>query len=153
MSLTVNPPLTTQGMIVTPQCAMAEFDCADDITAPTIVLIPANLNKNGLLIVAVNAVVMETFAGGSEDQGIVTISDESDNAIATVTAANAGIVADDWQTGSIADIWDLSEDAALGDRLVTAGEYVDAIVTQQTSSTPTGKMLVMVWYLPIPSKE
>ena len=150
MAVTVNAPLTTQGVVVESKLAMAEFDCADDSSNPTIVLIPASLNKNGLIIKRIWALVTEVFAG-TEDQGIVTVSDESDNSLGTLTASDAsGDAVDAIIQGS----GNSTEDAT-GTALTTvaAGEYVDAVVTQQTTGACTGKMLVCVEYIAVPSKE
>lgn len=120
-----------------------EFDTAEDTTAH--VLIPAEMNPNGLLILGVYAVVTEVFAG-TEDQGIVTVSDESDNAIATLTPSNAGADA----LGDI--IVGYSAPAATtgaAAKIVAAGEYVDAVVTQATTGAAAGKMKVYVHAVPL----
>jgi hypothetical protein len=120
-----------------------EFDCAE--TPVTNVIIPAADNPNGILITSVFGYITEAMVGSSEDQGIVTVSDESDNAICTLTpsdgAADAigdyilGLQTDSTATGT----------AHPG--LVAAGEYVDAIVTQATAGTPAGKYKVYVLYV------
>jgi len=151
MAITVNAPLTTSGMIVESSMACAEFDCADTAT-PTIVLIPAELNKNGLIIKRIWALVTEVMAGSSEDQGVVTVSDESDNSLGTLTPSDAAADAlNDLVQGS-----SNSTDDATGTllRQVAAGEFVDAVVTTNTSGgTAAGKLLVCVEYFPVPSKD
>jgi hypothetical protein len=130
--------------------AIAEFDCADDAANPTIVMIPASLNKNGLVIFDVWAINTETF-GGTEDQGIITVSDESNNSLATLTVTNTNTPKDDMEQGSLTDYRDVSAGTASGARFVAAGEFVDAVVTQQTTGTASGKTLLIVEYLAIPS--
>lgn len=125
-----------------------EFDCdGDNGDTDSHVLIPAEMNPNGLLILGIYAVVTEQMAGSSEDQGVVTVSDESDNALATLTASDAAADA----VGDIV-VGYAAAAATTGDAAVTvaAGEYVDAAVTQQTSGgTPAGKMKVYVHAIPL----
>jgi len=129
--------------------AVAEFDCADGAANPTIVMIPAALNKNGLVILHIWAINTEVYAG-TEDQGIITVSDESDNSLGTMTVSDSGAVKDDFEAGSLDDHTDLAAAADLGARMVAAGEYVDAVVTQQTTGASTGKSLLIIEYLAIP---
>lgn len=125
-----------------------EFDCdGDNGDTDSHVLIPAEMNPNGLLILGIYAVVTEQMAGSSEDQGVVTVSDESDNSLATLTATDAAADA----VGDIV-VGYASGAASTGDAAVTvaAGEYVDAAVTQQTSGgTPAGKMKVYIHAIPL----
>lgn len=151
MSATVQSALTTRGLNLSPRMAIAEFDCSDAAANPTIEMIPADLNKNGLMILFVWGIVTETFAGTSEDAGVVTVSDESNNSLATLTTHATAVTADDYEEGSVTDYRDVASSAALGTRLVAAGEFVDAIVTQQTAGGVTaGKVLVIVEYVAIP---
>lgn len=148
-SPTVQSALQSRGVSVKAAYAVAEFDCADDAANPTIVMIPADLNKNGLVILYVWAINTEVYAG-TEDQGIITLSDESNNSLATVTVTDAGSPADDFEEGSLDDHIEASGGDAFGARMVAAGEYVDAVVTQQTTGTATGRSLLIVEYLAIP---
>lgn len=110
-------------------------------------LIPAEMNPNGLLILGIYAVVTEQMAGSSEDQGIITVRDESNNSLATLTASDAAADA----LGDIV-VGYAAAAASTGDAAVTvaAGEYVDGTVTQQTSGgTPAGKMKVYVQAIPL----
>jgi hypothetical protein len=77
-----------QGLI---QSRVYEFDCETGVDAAVHTLIPAEWNKNGLLILGCYGRVTEQFAG-TEDQGIVTIKDTAGSpaTIATLTASNAG---------------------------------------------------------------
>jgi predicted RecA/RadA family phage recombinase len=123
-----------------------EFDCEGGGTAAH-QLIPAEQNPNGLMILGVWGVVSEVFAGSSQDQGIVTVSDESDNAICTLTPSDAGADA----LGDIITGYSIGDDATgVAGKTVAAGEYVDAAVTQQTSGTSAaGKMKVYVLAIPL----
>jgi predicted RecA/RadA family phage recombinase len=128
-----------------PDPIVFEFDCQTGVDTDPHVLIPAEMNPNGLLILGVYAVVTEQFAG-TEDQGIVTVSDESDNAIATLTASDAGADAvNDIIVGYSAPA------ASTGDaaKIVAAGEFVDAAVTQVTTGSAAGKMKVYVQAVPL----
>lgn len=124
-----------------------EFDCQTGVDAADHVLIPAYMNPHGLVIEAVYARVTEVFAGSSEDQGIVTVNDEDDNAIATLTASDgaADVV------GDIIEGWFLEEQATgAAHKTVAAGKFVDAKVTQATSGgSPAGKMTVYVRARPL----
>jgi len=155
MALTVGVPIaavtdgSAYGMIVQKQCAFAEMDCADSDT-PTVVLIPAAWNKNGLIITRIFGVVTEAMVGSSEDQGVVTVSDESDNSLATLTPSDAAADA----IGDIVQGSGNSTEDATGTALTTvaAGEYVDCVVTQNTAGTPAGKILVGIEFYAVPSK-
>ncbi|GAG79309.1 unnamed protein product, partial [marine sediment metagenome] len=64
-SPTIQSALTERGLNLSSQMAIAEFDCSDAAANPTIEMIPAALNKNGLVILFVWGIVTETFAGSS----------------------------------------------------------------------------------------
>jgi hypothetical protein len=137
--------------------AMLEFDCATggDSGSSSYVLIPASENPNGLIILACFGILTEVMAGSSEDQGVVTISDESDNALDTLTPSDAAADAlGDYITGaSIPEPLYVggSTGTAWAGKMVAAGEFVDAAVTQLTVGTPAGRYLVCVLYVPVPS--
>ena len=119
-----------------------EFDCQTLIDATAHVLVPAVQNPSGLIVTHIFARVTEVFAGDSEDQGIVTVSDESNNALATLTATNAS-------ADALKDkiVGYQGQAASTGDALlvVAAGEFIDAIVTQFTSgANVAGKMVVYI---------
>lgn len=124
-----------------------EFDCQTLIDIVDHILIPAVQNPNGLIVTHVFARVTEVFGGDSEDQGVVTVSDESNNSIATMQAADAGADAlNDYLLGY--QIQSASAGAALN--VVAAGEFVDAIVTTFTSgASAAGKMVVYVEAIPL----
>lgn len=149
MAVTVQSELGSWGFNSSIRVAVAEFDCG--AAAKTVVLIPASQNKNGLIIRRLWGIVTEVMAGSSEDQGVVTVSDESNNSIGTLTPSNAAAdgVGDN-VLGAIADM-----DDATGTALVTvaAGEFVDAILTQICAGTPAGKILLVLEYIPVPSTD
>jgi len=126
-----------------------EFDC-DGANGDVLehVLIPAWMNRHGLLILGVFGIVTEVFAGSSEDQGIITIEDEDDNAISTLTASNAAADAVNDVIVGTNDLYSAtSGDAA---KVVAAGKAVQGFVSQQTSGgTPAGKMKVYIRAIPL----
>lgn len=128
-----------------------EFDC-DDTNGDTNdhTLIPAWMNPHGLLVLGVFGLVTEGFAGDSEDQGVVTVEDEDDNTIGTLTASDAGADAvDDILVGNNNVVAGTSGDAA---KTVAAGKEVHGFVSQQTSdsgSGQAGKMKVYLVALPL----
>ncbi len=125
-----------------------EFD-ADGANGDVLdhVLVPAAQNPNGLLILGIYGVLTEQMAGSSEDQGLVVVSDQSDNALATLTPSNAAADA----VGDII-VGYSAPAAATGAVAVTvaAGEFIDGAVTQQTAGgTPAGKMKVYIVAVPL----
>lgn len=118
----------------------------DDTT--TYQLIPAWMNQHGLVIEQIYGIVTEAPAGSSEDQLIITVSDESDNALATLTTTDASPdAAGDIIIGTNG-VWGASTGDALP-KTVAAGEYVDAVVTQATAGTPAGQVKVYVVCRPL----
>ena len=145
---TLNTP-RQPGAIGVLMSRVIEFDCETGQSNPDTVLIPADWNKNGIIIFGVYGLVTEVFAGSTEDQGIVTVSDESDNALSTLTASNAAADAVNDVIAGTNPVLGASTGAAV--KTVAAGEYVDAAVTQATSGgTPAGKMQVCVLFAPLP---
>lgn len=125
-----------------------EFDTEDgaDETAGAKnehVLIPASANKHGLLILGVFGRITEAFGGATEDQGIITVRDQSNTTLATLTPTNGGADAvGDVIVGTNKLLGGTTGDAV---KTVAAGEYVDAQVTQETSgSGAAGKVAVYV---------
>lgn len=119
-----------------------EFD-AGVAVAVTNVIIPAADNPRGLLITHIWAQLTEVMAG-TEDQGIMVVSDESNNALATITPTDGGADAiGDYLAGY------QSQSATLGDAafLVAANEFVDAAYSQLTTGSNAGKMKVYVEYI------
>jgi len=118
-----------------------EFDCGLAAAAAAVVLVPAWANPKGLVVESIYGVVTEAFAGATQDQGIVVVSDESNNALATLTASDTSADA----VGDIIEGFFVTEVATgTAGVVVAAGEYIDAVVTQLTSGTGlTGKMRVI----------
>lgn len=124
-----------------------EFDCATGSDTDAHVLIPAEQNQHGLILTHGFGIVTEAMVGSSEDQGIITVSDESDNALFTLTPSDAaadaigdyilGVQAQSTATGAATILQ------------IAAGEFVDAAVTQQTAGTPAGKVKVFLEVLPL----
>ena len=124
-----------------------EVDCGLAAAAADALIWPGYANPRGLVIAEIFARVTEAFAGAGEDQGIVTVSDESDNALATLTATDAS-------GDSVGDIivGYQRQAASTNDALktVAAGEYIDCVCTQLTSGAGlTGKMIVYVVAQPL----
>jgi len=109
-------------------------------------LIPGWANPSGLLITSFFAQITEVMAGATEDQMIITVSDESDNSLGTLTPGDAIVdVVDDIVVGY------MIQAAATGEALITvaAGEYIDCAVTQPTAGTPGGEMTVFIEAIPL----
>ena len=110
-------------------------------------LVPKFANPKGLLITAIFGRVTEVFGGGTEDQGIVTVYDEDDNSLATLTPSDAGADA----VGDIIEGYFLQE-AATGaaHKSVAAGKFVDCKCTQAVTGTAAaGKMRVYIQAVPL----
>lgn len=125
-----------------------EFDCdGDNGDTDEHVLIPAEQNPHGLVITHVFALITEVMAGSSEDQGVVTVEDEDDNAICTLTASDsAADVVNDYVLG----LQTQSTATGAAAKTVAAGKAVQGFVSQQTSGgTPAGKMKVYVEAIPL----
>jgi len=126
-----------------------EFDCdGDNGDTDEHVLIPAWMNRHGLVLKHVFALVTEVFAGSGQDQGIVTIEDEDDNVLATLTASDtAADAVGDIIIGSV-DLSAATTGAAWA--VVAAGKAIQGFVSQQTSGgTPAGKMKVYLDFVPL----
>jgi len=126
-----------------------EFDCdGDNGDTDEHILIPANQNVYGLLYRGCWGIVTEQMAGSSEDQGVVTIEDSDDNAIATLTASDAAADAVNDVIVGTSDVFSATTgDAA---KVVAAGKAVQGFVSQQTSGgTPAGKIKVYLDVVPL----
>lgn len=143
----LNAPNKGHGQSVLQQFVY-EFDCQTGIDADPHVLIPAEMNPNGLLLIEAIALVTEVFAGSSEDQGIVTIEDTDGTDITTFTPTDAAAdVVNDIVKGAGDAATAATGDAA---RLVAAGKGVQGKVTQFTSGgSPAGKMKVYLVFMPL----
>lgn len=123
-----------------------EFDVADGDLLDH-VLIPAEQNPNGLMILGVWGVVTEKMAGDSEDQGVITVRDEANTTICTLTPSNTA--ADD--IGDIVTGYSIGDDATgTAGKFVAAGAYVDAATTTKCAGgTPAGKIKVYIHAIPL----
>jgi hypothetical protein len=131
-----------------PRPFVYEFDCQTLIDADVHTLIPAWMNKSGLLVLAVYAIVTEVFAG-TEDQGIVTIKDTAGtpNTICTLTASDSGADAvGDVIVGTAKILGGTTGDAV---KSVAAGLGITGAVTQATTGAAAGKMKVYVLAMPL----
>lgn len=141
-------PLDPQTNLGALQPVVYEFDCDTGGDTDEHILIPASQNRAGLLLLAAWAVVTEVFAGATEDQGIVTIEDEDDNALSTLTPS-------DGSADAVGDIIVGTNDiysAATGDAagIVAAGKAIQGFVSQQTSGAgEAGKMKVYLRVIPL----
>jgi len=145
-----------EAKIVNMQVAMLEFDFDGTLPlASYLTMIPASLNKNGLMIVDMNAYVTETSLCDAA-AGVITVRDGADtpNTIDTLT------ITDDDAVGDLIQ-WTLTEWEARADGtdysayMVEAGVKVEAAVTTLSSDagTTSGKALLMIRFFAIPSKE
>lgn len=130
------------------QQVVYEFDTETGVDAATHVLIPAEQNPYGLLLLGVYGIVTEVFGGASQDQGIVTVEDTDGTDICTLTPSDAAAdVVNDVIVGT-ADLFS----AATGDaaKVVPAGKGVRGVVTQVTAGAgAAGKMKVYCLFLPL----
>lgn len=134
-----------QGVIT--QAVVYEFDCEDGVDADAHVLIPAEQNPHGLLLLGVFGVVTEQFAGGSQDQGIVSVRYDT-TAVSTLTASDGGADAiGDVIVGTLSLV--AASTGAVAP-VIPAGKAVNGIVSQATSgSSVAGKMKVYIVAQPL----
>ena len=143
-----------EGKIVPLQCAMLEFDF-DESKVPVdtyLKMIPASLNKHGLIIVSIKGFVTEIFAGTTF---VITVNDEDDNCLATltpITADDVGELVKFGASGFTAEWEALADNSDYTGHMVTEDLCVDAAITTATAVT-TGKLLVVIEFYAIPSAE
>lgn len=134
-----------QGVIL--QSVPYEFDVQTGVDADAHVLIPAEQNPHGLLLIGVYGVITEQMAGSSQDQGIVSIR-HGTTAVSTLTPSDAA-------ADAIGDIIVGSLSAAHASTgavapVIPAGLAVNGIVTQATSGgSPAGKYKVYIIAVPL----
>ncbi len=141
-------------LLPTPPCRydirpiVREFDCEAGTLNEAHVLIPAWMNKTGLLFLGAYALITEVMAGASQDQGIVTVEDGDGNALCTLTPSDAGADAANDVVVGTNDLYSASTgDAA---KVVAAGKGVQAKITQKTSGAgAAGMMKVYVRVIPL----
>jgi hypothetical protein len=143
-----------EGKIVPLQCAMLEFDF-DESKVPVgtyLKMIPANLNKHGLIIKSIKGFVTELFAGTTF---VITVNDADDNTLATITpitADDVGELVAFGASGFVAEWEALADNTDYSGHMVTENLYVDAAITTATAVT-TGKLLVVIEFYAVPSTE
>ncbi len=145
-----------EGKIVNLQCAMLEFDF-DESRVPVdtyLDLIPASQNKYGLIVTGIKGFITEIFDSSS---AVLTIKDEADspNTLATLTPASAddvGELVKFGASGFTAEWEALADNSDYTGHMVEAGVAVQAALTTATTIV-TGRLLVLVEYYAIPSKE
>lgn len=121
-----------------------EIDHAD---TGEFILIDAKDNPNGLALVAFLGEVTEQPAGSSEDQLIITLFDEDDNAIDTLTTTNTTPDAvGDIIIGAVS-MFSSATGAVF--KKIPAGKAAYAKVTQATAGTPAGKLKVRAVVMPL----
>jgi len=105
-------------------------------------IITAAQNPDGLNIDSFFGIVTEQPAGSSEDQLVITLYDEDDNALATLTTTNTSPdAAGDLIQGSLG--W---SDGTTGEvaPVIPAGKSAYVKVSQATAGTPAGAVKVQV---------
>lgn len=121
-----------------------EIDHAD---TEEFILIDAEDNPKGLLLVAFLGEVTEEPAGSSEDQLVITLYDEDDNAIDTLTTTNTSPDAvGDVIIGAVS-LFSSATGAVI--KKIPAGKAAYAKVSQATAGTPAGKLKVRVLVAPL----
>lgn len=137
-------PIKGTGVVMS---RVVEVDCQADAQAAAQNIIPAAWNQTGLLFLAAYGIVTEAFAGGDEDQGIITIEDSDGTDLSTLTATDgSGDSLGDVIVGTNDLFSATTNDAA---KSVAAGKGVQALVSQETSgASAAGKAKVYVLFLP-----
>lgn len=144
-----------QGKISHYEVALLEFDLTGGTIALAsyVDLIPAALNKNGLIIIGLKSFVTEILAADATS-GVVTVRDgaSSPNTLGTFTAVDADDVGELVAVGSWTEWESLADNSDYTTQHVEAGVKVEAAVTTLATDagTATGKILVLVEYLAIP---
>jgi len=124
-----------------------ELDCQTTIDTAEHQILNAADNKFGMVLMSGAGIITEAMAGGSEDQGIITVYDSDDSALFTLTPTDgaADAIGDyilGWQIQSTATgtAW----------KTIAAGKGIYAKVTQATSGTgAAGKVRVHVEVKPL----
>lgn len=109
-------------------------------------LVTAAENPNGLILGSFHGLVTEEPAGSSEDQLVITLQDEDDTAISTITTTNTTPDAvGDVIVGTLSMFAGAS--AGVG-AVVAAGKAVEVKVSQATAGTPAGALKVQAVFIP-----
>lgn len=113
-------------------------------------LLPAWMNRHGLLFWAAYGIVTEVFGGASEDQGVVTLKDTAGtpNTLGTITAANAGADAIGDIIYATNSALKASDGAAI--KTIAAGNGITGTITQLVAGAgEAGKIKVYLHLLPL----
>ncbi len=153
---TVTRNAAIEGKIVPCQCAMLDFDF-DESGVPVdtyLDMVPAALNKNGLIIKSIKGFVTEIFSSSTV---VITVKDgaSSPNTLATLTPVTADDVGEFVAFGSsgfIAEWEALADNTDYTGHMVEAGVSVTAALTTATSVV-TGRLLVVIEFYAVPSSE
>lgn len=126
------------------------FDCetTDGTGTGEFLLLPGAANKNGLIYYDCFARVTEVFGGASQDQGIITVKDTSDNTLGTLTPSDSGADA----AGDTVRSTNVAAAASTGTAIkyIAAGAGIKAAITQQCSgSGEAGKLELYLVVLPL----
>ncbi len=147
-----------EGKIVPIQAAMLEIDTDGTLAVNSYLdLIPANLNKNGLIIVSLKGLVTEIMNVGTTPP-VITIRDgaSSPNTLGTLTGTDADAIGDYVAPGSYVEWESLVDGTDYSAQHVELAVNVECACTTlgvASSGTTTGKVLVLVEFYAIPSKE
>lgn len=145
-----------EGRIVEKKVAMLEFDLDGTTIALNsyVDLIPAADNPNGLILQWVSAIVTELIDSDSAD-GVITIRSTAADAIDTLTPSDSDAVGDWVDAGADTKWWGRTDGTDYSSQHVAAGVGVEAALTTLAASTGTvtGRVLVMVEFFQVPSKE
>ncbi len=143
------------GKMVAYQVAMLEFDLTGGTIALAsyVDLIPAALNKNGLIVIGLKSFVTEILAADATS-GVVTVRDgaSSPNTLGTFTAVDADDVGELVAISSYTEWESLVDNTDYSAQHVEVGVKVEAAVTTLATDagTATGKILVLIEFVAIP---
>ena len=152
-AVTMNPAI--EGKIVPLQCAMLEFDLdgSKSAAAAYLTLIPAALNKNGLVLLSIKSIVTELLACDASNP-VVTVRDgaTSPNTLGTFTGADADGVGEPIVISSWTEWEALADDSDYSAQHVEAGVKVEAAITTLAAdgTAVTGRLLVVIEFYAIP---
>lgn len=115
-----------------------ELDCQTGVDTAEHVILPAEANKFGIIIKEFYGVISEVFGGTVEDQGVITLYDDDDNALYTLTPSNAGA---DALSDIVVGFMGQAQSTGAALKTVAAGKGLYVKVTTATSGTgAAGKM-------------
>ncbi len=147
-----------EGMIVQKLTAVLDLDLDGSLaTSQYLTLIPAKDNPNGLIVMNVKAITTELVASDSVD-GIITVRDgaSSPNTLATLSCTDTDAQGDHVPPTSFTSQWEsLGDGTDYSDQHVEAGVKVECAITTAAADagTVTGRVLVMVEFIQIPSNR